>query len=403
MRTERGGGGFKDFLILLASAFLIYTFNIVFMVVTPLLLTDLGGSEALAGLQGTLFLGMAILLRFFCGPLADTYGRRMVMVLGSGAFFIGAVLLMHAVEIWQVVALRLVQAFGLAAYFPAASATAAACAGEERKGTYIGVLRMVSSLSMMVGPAFGIMLIQRYSYDGFLKSMAVFALLGMGALFFISTNLIEPQKNISQKDIQYKKNRSFGTWFQVLSILRKSPLTIALTFAAALSYGIYMTFAVPFVIIHTTIANGGFFFTLFSLGGLMANGVFSWFSDRLGHFRLTVSAFLAMGSGMILFALLPYVSLFVYPAALLGGVGYYGCIAVLMAWFAEEVDQDKHTTAFSLQQNALDFGIAAGSGVFGILLRVIGNTSILYGALGVLYLFLGWFQAGKKTRKIHIT
>lgn len=54
-----------DYLSLLVSAFFIYMYNNVFMVVIPLLLTAMGGTGTLAGVQAMLFLVTAILLRFF--------------------------------------------------------------------------------------------------------------------------------------------------------------------------------------------------------------------------------------------------------------------------------------------------------------------------------------------------
>lgn len=394
MHFEQQGGRVKDFLILLVSVFFIYTYNTIFMMATPLLLISMGSTEIIAGLQGALFLVAAVLLRFFFGPFADAYGRRLVMLLGSSSFFFAAVLFFYAVEVWQVVALRLVQAVGLASYFPAALATAAACAGSGQRGTYIGVLRMVSSLSLMVGPVFALMYIQNYSYSLFFKSMAALAFLGMVALFFISARLIGPQKQVlKEKDLSLRQRINF------LPLLKKCPLLVCTTFITALSYGIYISFAISFVVDYTKVDNAGFFFTLFSLGGIIANFAFGWLSDRFGRLRLTVCAFLSLGSGMILFALLPQMISFFYPAGLLAGAGYYGSTAVLMAWMTERVEAHEHTTALSLQQNALDFGIAAGSGGFGILLVAVGNAGLLYGVLGALYLCYGMLCAISTNRQ----
>lgn len=310
------------------------------------------------------------------------------MLLGSGSFFLAAVLLFYAVEVWQVVALRLVQAVGLASYYPAASATAAACAGHSQRGTYIGILRMVASLSLMAGPVFAFSLIQNYSYSLFLQSMAVLAFLGMSALLFISGKVIGPQKQVlEEKGLGLRQKLNF------LPLLQKCPLIVGTTFAASLSYGILMSFAALFIEGYTDVVNAGFFFTLFSLGGIFANGAFGWLSDRFGRLRLTVCAFFFLGSGLILFALTPQVAFFFYPAGLLAGAGYYGSIAVLMAWMTEKAEPGERTAALSLQQNALDFGIAAGSGIFGILLVVVSNAGLLYGVLGVLYLCYALFCA----------
>ncbi len=382
MCSEQQGGMPKDFLFLLVSAFFIYTYNNVFMMTTPLLLVTMGGTEMIAGLQATLFLVAAVLLRFLLGPLADAHGKHLAMLLGSASFLLAAVLLFYAVEVWQVIALRLVQAVGLASYFPAASATAAACAGGGQRGTYIGILRIIASLSLMIGPVFALNLIQNHSYSLFLQSMAVLAFLGMSAIFFISPKVIRSQEQVLEKnDVSLRQRLNF------LPLLQRCSLIVSTTFTAALSYGIYMSFAALFIDNHTNVINAGFFFTLFSFGGIFANGVFGWLSDRFGRFRLTVCAFLSLGSGMILFALLPQVTFLFYPAGLLAGTGYYGSIAVLMAWITEKAEPHKRTAALSLQQNALDLGIAAGSGLFGILLVAVNNAGLLYGVLGALYIF----------------
>lgn len=371
----------KDFLLLLFSVFFIYSYNNVFMVATPLMLVRMGSTEMIAGLQATIFLITAIFLRFIFGPLTDAYGRRVAMFLGSVSFLVAAILLFYAVEVWQVIALRLVQAIGLAAYFPAATATAATCAGDAKRGTYIGILRIVASLSMMVGPVFALYLIQNYSYSLFFQNMAIFAFLGMIAIFFISRKVEGSKGQILEKtSINLRLKLNF------LKLLQKSFIIIGTTFVAALGFGIFMSFAIIYIDGYTNIMNAGFFFVLFSLGGIFANGIFGWFSDRFGRLRLTVCAFISLGIGIVLFSLLPQVIMLFYPAGLLTGAGYYGSITVLMAWMTEKAEPKERTSALSLQQNALDFGIAAGSGIFGFLLLYTSNPSFLYGALGAFYL-----------------
>ncbi len=377
---EQKVGRNKDFFILLISVFFIYTYNNVFMMATPLLLMNMGSTEMIVGLQATLFLVTAIFLRFLFGPLTDVYGQRLAMLLGSAAFLIAAVLLFYAVEIWQVVALRLVQAIGLASYFPAATATASICAGSDQKGKYIGILRMVASLTLMVGPVLGLFLIRNYSYALFLQSMAIIAFLGMAIIFFITIKTHE-LKEIEGKKTKVVSRQNFG----FLKLLQKGFFIIISTFIAAMSFGILLSFVTLYIDGYTKIVNAGFFFTLFSLGGIFANGVFGWSSDLFGRLRLTIYAFISLGVGIILIAFLPQITALFYPAGFLAGAGYYGSITVLMAWMTEKSESQERTSALSLQQNALDFGIAAGSGIFGVLLVVTNSPNLLYGVLGAFY------------------
>ncbi|WP_434511403.1 MFS transporter [Desulfitobacterium sp. AusDCA] len=386
MCSEQSEGKYQGFFALLISAFFIYTYNNIFMVVTPVLLVRMGGTDMIVGLQSTLFLVTAVILRFFFGPLADMYGRRFVMILGSVSFLLAAVMLFYAAEIWQIIVLRLVQAIGLASYFPAASATAATFAGNGQKGTYIGALRVVASLSLMFGPAFAFNFIQNRSLPLFFRCMVLLVLLGMVPIFFISLREDKMPQEKVRNGINLSQRLNLKLFFQ------KCPLIIGNTFVAALSYGIYMSFATLFINCNSNILNPGYFFTLFSIGGIIGNIGFGWLSDHFGRLRITFCTFLSLGSGIILFSILPQASVFFYPAGLFSGAGYFGSIAVLMAWMTEKAESSNRTTALSLQQNALDFGIAIGSGVFGILLVAVNNTALVYGALGVLYLCYAFFM-----------
>lgn len=405
MRSAHQQGALKDFLTLMISAFFIYGYNNVFMIATPLLIADMGDTAGAAGLQNTFFLMAAIALRFFFGPFADRHGRRLVMRVGSGAFLLAAVLLLQAGEVWQVFAIRLVQAVGLAAYFPSASATAAACAGPGHRGMYIGILRVVSSLSLMASPVLALSLIQNHGYPLFLQCMAAFAALGMVGILFISPqadSLNDPdqfkaagsqkgEENKDEKDKdtkgRLKRQALVGRYgVDTLPLLRKCPFIVGTTFASAFSYGVLMSFASPYLNGMAGVLNAGFFFTIFSLGGIVANGTCGWLSDRFGRLKLTVCTLFSLGSGLILFALLPQNPYFFYPAGLLGGAGYYGSIAVLMAWMTEQAGSHERTAALALQQNGLDLGIAAGSGTFGVLLAWGWNEGLLYKALGGAYL-----------------
>ncbi len=379
MCSEQPARECRDFLILLISAFFIYTYNNIFMVVTPVLLVRMGGTDMIVGLQSTLFLAAAVILRFFFGPLADVRGRRFVMLLGSASFLLASVMLCYAGTVWQVVLLRLLQAVGLASYFPAASATAATCGGRGQKGQYIGILRMVASLSLMVGPVGALYIIQNYRYPLFFQGTAWLALLGMLPIFFISLKKAGPPQEASPRGMNLRQR--LNLWI----FLKKCPLIISNTFAAALIYGILISFAVLFLKDETKISNPGYFFTLFSLGGILGNLGFGWLSDRWGRLPINSWSFLLLGGGIILFSIIPQVPLCFYPAGLFSGAGYFGSIAVLMAWMTEKAELNERTTALSLQQNALDMGIAAGSGMFGMLLAAVGNAAWLYGTLGMVW------------------
>lgn len=393
MSGEKEGSIKRDFLILIVSAFFIYTYYNVFMMTTPLIISKMNGSNLIVGLQATIFLLTAIVLRLYFGPLADVRGRRITMLIGSISFLVASVLFLFAEEVWQVIMIRLLQAVGLASYFPSVTATAAAFGGCSLKGTYIGLLRIIMSISLMIGSIVSFNLIHNYGYDLLMLCMTLVAFLGVLFVLFLSEDLLKPEQTSSSKLFVWQR---LNFW----PLLTKCRFIVGSTFAAAIGYGILISFAALFIKDNTSIKNAGFFFALFSIGGIFANVTFGWISDHLGRMRLTVSAFVILGCGIVLFAFLPQISLFFYPAGLLAGVGYYGSIVVLMAWITDKAPLAERTAALSLQQNSIDFGIAIGSGLFGILVVCTKSDMILYGLLGLFYIFFAIFHMlyGKSMR-----
>ena len=68
------------------AAFLAYGYNNIFMTLTPSFVVAAGGTLAEAGLQNSVYLAAAVLLRFAFGPAADRWGTKPVMLVGLASF-----------------------------------------------------------------------------------------------------------------------------------------------------------------------------------------------------------------------------------------------------------------------------------------------------------------------------
>lgn len=71
------------------AAFLAYGYNNIFMTLTPSFVVAAGGTLAEAGLQNSVYLAAAVLLRFAFGPAADRWGTKPVMLVGLASFVLG--------------------------------------------------------------------------------------------------------------------------------------------------------------------------------------------------------------------------------------------------------------------------------------------------------------------------
>ena len=90
-----------------------------------------------------------------CGPLADSHGRKRVLVLGMAVFALGSLLASLSLAAWQLLAVRVVQALGAAATLLGARAIIADSLGSERAAGGLAALMAATLLSPMVGPTVG--------------------------------------------------------------------------------------------------------------------------------------------------------------------------------------------------------------------------------------------------------
>lgn len=107
------GSGRETLVLLFAAGFCAYGCNHACMIYVPLYVVALGGDLLQAGLQATVFLALAVALRFVIGPWADQKGAKGPMLLGLAAYVAGAPLLGLCHDFAAVLVVRCLQAVGI--------------------------------------------------------------------------------------------------------------------------------------------------------------------------------------------------------------------------------------------------------------------------------------------------
>lgn len=365
---------YRNLLFLFSSVFLIFTYNNIFMAILPLFIIDIGGTQFHAGLQNAFFLITAVCLRFLFGPLADLKGNKFTMFIGASAFVIATVLFMFCHQIGQVMLLRLIQAIGLAAYFPSASATVANCAPEGKVGQYLGAFRFVTTASLLIGPSLALNVIDT---KGYLYNYFYLTLVALAGLL-----LIWPIK-------EHRKAKAGNKPKSKFTEIKKAGWLYLSTFVVAISYGLLFTFTIITLKANTNLINPGLFFTLFSIGGLIANASIGTLSDHWGRPQANLVAMLMLGTGIGLYYFIPVKHWIFYLVGILTGVGYSGSIVVMMAWVTELVSISVRTSALAMQQNGIDLGIAFGAVAYGLVFGIFPNSLAVYGYTGLFLILYG--------------
>ena len=150
----------------------------------PLYVTSrLGGDIGTAGLAFGAFGVTALLCRPFAGRLADTRGRRPLLVIGAVLAGLGMIGIGLADSVVVVVLLRLLQGVAEAAFFVASFAVLADLAPPSRRGEALSYNSLGLYLGLAFGPPFGEFLVER---QGFLAAwIGATVLAGVAALLVL--------------------------------------------------------------------------------------------------------------------------------------------------------------------------------------------------------------------------
>ncbi|WP_302964173.1 MFS transporter [uncultured Adlercreutzia sp.] len=364
---------------LFAAGFLAYGYNNIFMTLTPTFVTSLGGSLAEAGLQNSVYLAVAVVLRFAFGPLADRWGTKPVMAAGLASFIVGGALFPFAGAFWQVVAVRCIQAIGLAAFWSSATATVSNTAPPESRGWWLGLYRLVTSVSLLVGPLVAFELVDVAGFAacfGLLTACAAAALLCVMAL-----GRLGAEPSASGEAARPSAAPASGAAPSPGDSLRQSVSAVVLavvvggTFIAAVGYGLLFSFAGTAAAAMGLALGAGWYFSLVGLGGLAANPVAGLLADRLGPRRLLGAHLLLVAAGLALFPLAAHSSAAFAASGLAAGYGYAGAMVCAQAEAASRVSAAYCATVLALQQNAIDLGIASAGAIFGLAFTAMGPAA----------------------------
>lgn len=362
------------------AGFFMYGCNNILMTLLPTYTLSMGATMVEAGLQGTVFLVVAVVMRFYFGPLADRRGTRFVMVVGASSFVVSSVLLVFCTAFWQLLLIRCVQAVGLSAFWPCAVAAVASIAPANKDGLFIGVYRFATAASLLFGPLVALMLVDQRGYAACFMVLAGFA-----AAAFVLSLCFAPSDDGKEKrgddgvSCETERRGTAKTLRMAFSSGQRSLVVLlGVTAVVSLGYGLSMNFVVTFVEGAGVLLNAGLFFSCFSLGGLIANPLVGWAADRCDRRVLLAGTLACMGAGIGLVAIVPSLPLALLAAGLMAGAGSSGSTIVVLSTISARVDERFRSSALAVQQNVVDLGIACASTLFGWLFVVAAAPEFVF-------------------------
>jgi MFS family permease len=368
----------RELLTMYVTAFLQLSTVMISFTLIPLYIREAGGGSFDVGLQTTLFTLFSVVFRLFLGPMADRRGRKLSLLIGSVVFATAPVGIWLSPSLGFMAMVRIYQAIGMATFLSAGTSYVADHAPPEYRGTSIGLYRTAITLSVMISPAVGMMLINRYGYDLFFIYMTGLGTLGTILAFTLPGKIGERS---GAKDIGI---RELFTLFRIPALR----VTYGEIFALSMAVGILLTFLTGYAYSFEIIRNPALYFTIHAAAGALGAALLGWLSDRYGRDRLLVPVILALSAGSFALVFMqgnPLLSY--YLSAVLTGIGYAGGLALLVAKVVDSVPERMRASALAFQESAIDGGNALGIFLFGAALSFY-SYGVLFAVVALFVLII---------------
>ena len=348
----------------------------------PLYLDRVGATKLQIGIvMGSFAIGL-LLFRPFLGKLADSRGRKIVLLIGTliaaaaplGYLFVKSIPLLFV--------LRGFHGISLAAFSTGFTTLVADLAPPEKRGEIIGNMSLVNPIGMAIGPALG----------GYLQVQV-----GNQILFLIAAELafvaVLGTLQVINAPGQYQRQQnsatSHGFWQILVSPRVRIPALVLLL--VGLAFGTLSTFVPLFIKSIKVDLNAGWFYSVGAISSFSVRLFTSRASDRFGRglfITLSLVAYtLAMGT--LWQAQNAYAFLL---AALLEGAGGGTLISMIATLMADRSLPRERGRVFALCLAGFDVGTAIAGPVLGSVAEQLGYRNMFgYAALltlSALFIFL---------------
>jgi MFS family permease len=337
-----------NFFLLSASSFLFFASFNMLIPELPGYLTAMGGGDYI-GLIIALFTLTAGLSRPFSGKLADTIGRKPVMVFGAMVCLVISLMYPLLVSVAGFLFLRLAHGFSTGFNPTGTSAYVADIVPATRRGEALGVHSLFASIGMAAGPALGGFLAMSYGINTLFVVSAGVALLSALLIIQLPETLSDTQRP-HPRLLKLKKDE----------IIEKAVWTPSLVmFFMVFSFGIVVTI-VPDLQQHLGIRNKGLFFAVFTLASISIRIFAGRLSDRLGRSPVLLGAALCLVSAMLITGHATTVPILLTGAVLFGFSTGMGS-PTIAAWTIDLASDTSRGKALATMYIALEAGIGLGA------------------------------------------
>ncbi|NHN31801.1 MFS transporter [Paenibacillus agricola] len=421
----------KDFVLLgLSCLFLFLAFEML-LPALPLYVAQIGGSTSEIGIVMGCFTLTAVLIRPVSGYAADTYGKKLLLIIGGVLCLVATGFYYAAISVTGLLIIRLLHGFGFGIATTLYGTMASDMVPPSRMGEGMGYFGLANTIAISIGPFFGVIIMESLGYQTLI--MVSGSILSLACIFNLIVKatahrpasrmpdiaeadsaftaiahgavVIEPAIEHSSEPIQVReldskapeqamlssqlKDKTAISWSSRL-VERKALFPSLLGMMAGFGFGGILSFITLFGK-EVGIANIGYFFLVVSLFEVLVRLVSGRIFDTKGPFWVIFpSAILTCIATIILSYAGSMVTMLV--AAAFFGLGFGAMFPALQAWVITRVDPESRGSATATFYNLFDIGIASGAILLGIIAGMTGYgmmfrlSSLTYVVLIAMYM-----------------
>jgi MFS family permease len=378
----------RSLVVLFITGLLYWTSLAILLPTLPAYIDSIGISQDQLGwIMGSLAIGL-LFTRPFLGKLADTRGRKFVLIIGT---IVAAIAPLGYLVVTSVPLLMLIRAFhgiSIAAFTTAFSALVVDISPLQKRGEIIGYMSLTNPVGVAIGPAIGgyLQVLNLYSTI-FWISILCGVIACIGASQFPNPVVIKP----ASPDLLNIPRSTTSIW----QILKDPGLGIptVMLLLIGFPYGALHTFMPLYIQASQVDLNPGLFYTMAAVASFSARSVIGRRSDRYGRGIFIAVSLCCYTAGMVCLAIGNSVGSFI-GGAILEGFGMGTLIPMAIALVSDRSLPQHRGQVLSTCTAGLDLGIAVAAPLFGSVIARLGYHGVFAIGTGfaasALLLFLGF-------------
>lgn len=160
----------------------------------PSLSTYFGVSATITNLTLVSFFFFFAVGTLFWGPMSDKYGRKRILLIGSGLYVASSVVCAISVTIYMMIAARIVQGIGAGAIIAVSTALIKDCFAGGQRTTILALVQSASGLAPMIAPVLGAVLLMVTDWRGSFVALTIAGLLCLLLSFLYQETLVEEER-----------------------------------------------------------------------------------------------------------------------------------------------------------------------------------------------------------------